>query len=94
MSLASWQKNGWLVEHRTSRNEIRDLMGIVARHLEGCRTEGLSPDWRLNIAYNAALQAATAALHQEYRASREAPHYRRWAIRNFLRRSFLCEHGV
>jgi len=77
VSLASWQKNGWLVEHRTGRNEIRDLMGIVARDLEDCRTEGLSPDWRLNIAYNAALQAATAALCASgYRAARESHHYR------------------
>jgi hypothetical protein len=37
----------------------------------------LSPDWRLNIAYNAALQAATAALAAAgYRASREAHHCR------------------
>jgi hypothetical protein len=77
VSLANWQKNGWLVEHRTSRSEIRDLMGIVARDLEDCRTEGLSPDWRLNIAYNAALQATTAALSAAgFRASREAHHYR------------------
>ena len=77
MSLPNWQKNGWLVEHRSSRNEIRDLLGIVARDLEDCRTEGLSPDWRLNIAYNAALQAATAALCASgCRAAREVHHYR------------------
>lgn len=77
MSLANWQKNGWLVEHRPNRDEIRDLMGIVARDREDCRTEGLSPDWRLSIAYNAALQAATAALCASgYRAAREAHHYR------------------
>ncbi len=77
MSLANWQKNGWLVEHRASRNEIRDLLGIVARDLEDGRTEGLSSDWRLNIAYNAALQAATAALCASgYRAARDAHHYR------------------
>lgn len=77
MSLADWQKNGWLVEHRTSRAEIRDLMGIVARDLEDCRTEGLSPDWRLSIAYNAAVQAATAALCASgFRTAREAHHYR------------------
>jgi hypothetical protein len=77
VSLANWQKNGWLVEHRASRDEIRDLMGIVARDLEDCRTKGLSPDWTLSIAYNAALQAATAALCASgYRAAREAHHYR------------------
>jgi len=37
----------------------------------------LSADWRFNIAYNAALQAATAALAAAgYRAARDAHHYR------------------
>jgi len=37
----------------------------------------LSADWRMNIAYNAALQAATAALAAAgYRASRDQHHYR------------------
>lgn len=37
----------------------------------------MSPDWKLNIAYNAALQAATAALAASgYRAAREQHHYR------------------
>jgi hypothetical protein len=37
----------------------------------------LSSDWRLNIAYNAALQAATAALAASgYRAARESHHFR------------------
>jgi len=36
---------------------------------------GLDPDWRLNIAYNAALHSATAALAAEgYRATRESYH--------------------
>jgi hypothetical protein len=49
----------------------------VDRDLEDCRTEGLSADGRLNIAYNAGLQAATAALCASgYRAAREAHHYR------------------
>ena len=77
MSLPDWRKNGWLLEHRSTPQEIRDLFGIVDRDLEDCRTDGLSPDWRLNIAYNAALQAATAALCAAgYRAAREAHHYR------------------
>lgn len=38
---------------------------------------GLDPDWRLNIAYNAALYSATAALAAEgYRATRESHHFR------------------
>ena len=50
---------------------------MADRDLAQCRTPHLSPDWQLNIAYNAALQAATAALAAAgYRAAREAHHYR------------------
>jgi len=45
--------------------------------LTDCLSPGLSADWRLNIAYNAALQAATAALAVcGYRATRDSHHYR------------------
>lgn len=77
MSLPAWLSNGWLVEHQTSPEEIADLLGVADRDLVDCQTPGLSPDWRLNIAYNAALQVATAALSAAgYRAMREAHHYR------------------
>ena len=62
MSLQDWERNGWLQRHKTSPNEIRDLLAVVERDLADSATEGLSSDWRMNIAYNAALQAATAAL--------------------------------
>jgi len=77
MSLDDWLRNGWLVEHKTSAAEIAELIAISDRDLTDCRVPGLSPEWRLNIAYNAALQAATAALAAcGYRASRESHHYR------------------
>jgi hypothetical protein len=45
--------------------------------MKDSQTPGLSSDWRLNIAYNAALQTATAALAAcGYRAARDAHHYR------------------
>ena len=62
MSLGDWLRNGWLVEHTTSTAEIGELLAIADRDLADCRVQGLSPEWRLNIAYNAALQASTAAL--------------------------------
>jgi hypothetical protein len=62
MSLADWVKNGWLESHKSSREEIQNLLGIVERDLRDCRAQGVSSDWRFAIAYNAALQAATAAL--------------------------------
>ena len=77
MSLQNWAKNGWLIEHKTSPQEIKDLLAISDRDPANCQIAGLSPDWQLSIAYNAALQAATAVLAAcGFRASREAHHYR------------------
>lgn len=77
MILRDWLINGWLVKHKSTRQEIADLVEVAERDLNDCLTSGLSADWRLNIAYNAALQIATAALAAAgYRAGREAHHYR------------------
>ena len=66
-----------MIEHKTSPQEIKDLLAISDRDLANCQIGGLSADWQLSIAYNAALQAATAALAAcGFRASREAHHYR------------------
>ena len=77
MSLKDWLKNAWLTEHETSREEISDLLTVIDRDLNDCQSEGLSPDWQLAIAYNAALQAALAGLAAEgYRVARESHHFR------------------
>ena len=36
MSLTDWARNGWLVEHKTSPQEISDLFGAVDRDLHDC----------------------------------------------------------
>lgn len=77
MSLSDWSKNGWLREHETNANEIGDLLAVIERDLTNCVSPHLDPDWQLAIAYNAILQAATAALAAcGYRAGREAHHFR------------------
>ena len=77
MSLGDWLRNGWLVEHETSSQEIIELLRIADRDLRECQTAGLSPDWRLAMAYNSALGSATAALSAAgYRATRDGHHYR------------------
>ncbi len=77
MSLKDWLKSGWVVEHKTSRQEITNLLAVADRDLSDCKAEGLSADWRMNISYNAALQTAAAALAAcGYRASRDSHHYR------------------
>ena len=77
MSLRGWQKNSWLVDHESSPEEIAALLAIVERDLASAKVAGLADDWRLSIGYNAALQAATAALAASgFRAAREQHHYR------------------
>ena len=77
MSLKDWVQYGWLSEHQSSREEIKNLLGLVDRDLRECQAKGLGADWSFAIAYNAALQAATAALAAAgYRASRDSHHYR------------------
>jgi hypothetical protein len=77
MSLADWERNGWVTKHQASQQEIQDLLALVDRDLADCEAAGLSADWRMNIGYNAALQLATAALAAVgFRASRESHHFR------------------
>ena len=76
MSLEDWVSNGWLKSQKPTRGEIRKLLEIVDRDLKACQIKELSTDWRFNIAYNAALQAATAALRASgYRTTKESHHY-------------------
>jgi|SRR5271165_6839138 len=77
MNFEDWVKNSWLEVHKSSKEEIGNLLGIVERDLKDSKSKEVSNDWRFAIAYNAALQAATAALAASgYRATRESHHYR------------------
>ena len=78
MTLKSWADNDWLRPHKSSRQEISDLLSIVDRDIkDATETEGVSTDWRFNIAYNAALTLCMILLHVSgYRASRMLNHYR------------------
>lgn len=77
MSLSAWLDAGILIKHTPRPQEIKELLAIVERDLRECRVPGLSPEWQLSIAYNAVLQAATAALAASgYRVRRQAgAHY-------------------
>jgi HEPN domain-containing protein len=76
-TLENWLSYGWLVRHQTSRQEITALLAIADRDLAAAQARNLPADWRLTIAYNAALQAANAALAASgYRAEKSAQHYR------------------
>lgn len=77
MTLGRWADSGWLRPHTSSRQEIGNLLAIVRRDLADARREGLSPDWRFGIAYNAALKLCTILLFAEgFRPDRNMAHYR------------------
>lgn len=77
MSLEDWHKAGWLRPHRTTRNQIADLIEIADRDLADARTDRLSPDWKFGIAYNAALKLCTILLYSRgFRPEKNLAHFR------------------
>jgi hypothetical protein len=76
-TLPDWLKFGCLKKHKTSRQEIADLFAVADRDLAAGKTPGLHTGRRFNIAYNAALQLASAALAAAgYQAERANHHFR------------------
>lgn len=77
MSLDEWLKNGWLRSHKSSPEEITNLLEIIERDLKDASSKELSDDWKFGIAYNAALKLCTVLLHSSgYRPEKNLAHYR------------------
>src|SRR5215813_7804719 len=76
-SLKDWLKFGRLKEHRASPEEVADLLAVADRDLAASKTPGLHNDWRFNIAYNAGLQLASAALAVSGDQAERASHHSR-----------------
>ncbi len=77
MTLQRYLEISWIRPHETSREEIGELLAIADRDIGQSQTPGLGPEWRFGIAYNAALQLATAALAAAgYQAERQNKHQR------------------
>lgn len=76
MSLKQWADNGWLRSHKTSTQEINDLLKIVDRDLQDAEGS-ISADWQFGIAYNAALKLCTILLYASgYKPEKALQHYR------------------
>jgi hypothetical protein len=85
MSLTLYLRNRWIRRHEPSRDEVTRLLAIADRDIEQSQTPGLGPEWRFDIAYNAALQLATAALAAAgYQAERQNKHMRTLECLEFL----------
>ncbi len=78
MSLKQWADNGWLRNHKTSAQEIANLLGIVDRDLHDAKVKAtISDDWRFGIAYNAALKLCSILLYTSgYKPEKNLAHYR------------------
>ena len=77
MSLETCLRNGWIRRHESSAAEVANLFAISDRDIHESQTPGLGPEWRFDIAYNSALQSATAALAAAgYMAERQNKHMR------------------
>ncbi len=63
MTLQDWLNSSWIKPHATNKSEIQNLLETINRDITESEKEGISPDWRLAIAYNACLGCATAALY-------------------------------
>ena len=63
--------------HRTSKKELDDIRGLVARDLADAAVAGLSADRRFATAYNAALLAANMAIAcAGYRVTAKTGHHK------------------
>ena len=77
MSLKQWADNGWLKPHKTSVQEISNLLAIAERDLRDAEAGGTSNDWRFGIAYNAALKLCTVLLSASgYKPVQNLAHFR------------------
>jgi uncharacterized protein (UPF0332 family) len=76
MSLEELLKEGKLKRHKTSKEEIKNLIKVIKRDIQDSQVKGLSTDRKFAIAYNAVLQSATILLYCEgYRAKGIGHHY-------------------
>ena len=81
MSLTDWLNEGRLRQHKTSKQEINQLLAVFTRDMADAQSNAISIDRRFATAYNAALTVATAALAASgYRAAGEGHHY--WVIQS------------
>ena len=77
MILQDWHKFGWLKPHKTSFQELSNLLAIADRDIADSESEALSADWRFGIAYNAALKICTMMLYDAgFMPEKNLAHYR------------------
>jgi hypothetical protein len=78
MSLADWERNGWIRPLETSRREIHGIFQLVDRDITDASSESISNDSRFTIAYRAILNLCLIPLRcRGYRVAKGQSHHQR-----------------
>ena len=81
MSLRDLVNEERITTHKTSKQEITQLLALFDRDIRDAQIKSLSSDRKFATAYNAALMISIAALAASgYRASNDGHHY--WTIQS------------
>ena len=75
MSLKRLLNQGRLTRHKTSRQEITNLINLARRDIKDAKLKGLSLDRKFACAYNAVLQLATILLYCKGYKSKGVGHH-------------------
>lgn len=86
MSLEDWFRAAKIVKHKTSKEELEAIFGVIERDLKDASLKGLSSDQKYIQSYQAAFGAALALLyHKGYKPVKSGHHTVTWqCIREIL----------
>lgn len=76
MSLEDWLRAAKIIKHKTSKEEIEAVFGVVERNLKDAALKGLSSDQKYIQSYQAAFEASLALLyHNGYKPVKSGGHH-------------------
>ena len=79
MALENWFQVSKLVKHKTSKEEINAIYGVIDRCLNDASLKGLSSDQKYILSYQAALEVGMALIYcYGYKPIKAGHHYITW----------------
>ena len=79
MALENWFQISKLVKHKTSKEEIGAIYGVIDRCFKDADLKGLSSDQKYILSYQAALEAGMALIYcHGYKPIKAGHHYITW----------------
>jgi len=79
VGLENWFEQGKLLKHKTTKDEIDTIYGVVERNFKDASINGLSSDQKYILSYQAAFEAAAVLIKRHgYRPIKAGHHYIIW----------------